>query len=115
MIDTAMKSLLAQVITIQQGDGISPIVINGPLENINTLSDLINRILSLLFPLAGLLLFFFLVRGGFNFITSQGDPEKVKSGKAKMTSAIIGFILLVVSYLFASLIARILGLGEGFF
>lgn len=87
--------------------------IKGPLKNISNVGDVINLVVKLVFPLAGILLFIFLVWGGFTLLLSGGDPEKVKSGKSRMTSAIMGFILLFLSYFFVSLIARILGLGKG--
>lgn len=94
--------------------------IDGPLKSpsgapIEKLSDVVNIVLAFLYPLAGILLFFYLVRGGFDFLTSGGNEEKVKSGKAKITSALIGFILLVVSYLIVRLIAYVFGLGGGIF
>lgn len=105
---------LAQKLIISEPSG-APIEIQGPLVGINKIADIINIVVKLLFPLAGILLFFFLVWGGYNFLVSGGDPEKVKAGKAKITSALIGFVLLVLSYFITSLIARIFGLGGGSF
>jgi len=41
---------------------------------------------------------------------SQGNPDKIKTGQAKITSGIIGFLLLIVSFLAVKLIAVIFGL-----
>lgn len=87
--------------------------IQGPLQGINTVGDLLSKVLLFLFPLAGLILLFVLIWGGFDFITSQGNPEKIKSAWAKITTGIIGFALLVFSMLFARLIAFIFGLDTG--
>lgn len=99
---------------------VTPIEINGPLQGpggqpIEKIADIINIGIQFLFPLIAILVFFYMVWGGYDFLLSAGDPEKIKAGKGKITSAIIGFILLVMSYFITNLIARILGLGGGIF
>ncbi len=89
--------------------------IEGPLEGINNIGDLINRLLPFFIGIAGIILLFVFIWGGYDLIMSQGDANKVKSAQAKITTGLIGFILLILSYLITSLIARIFGLGGGFF
>jgi hypothetical protein len=107
-----MTQFLAQSIKITGYE------IKGPLEGpggakIETVADVVGIFVNFLFPLAGVLLFVFLVWGGFDFLTSSGNPEKVKSGKAKITSAIIGFILLVLSFFVVRIVTYVLGLKDG--
>lgn len=101
-----MKSYFAQSFKIggQQ--------IQGPLKDINNLSDIVNIIVLFIYPLAGVLLFLYLVWGGYDFLLSRGNPEKIKAGQGKMTAAIVGFVLLIMSYLLVKLIANIFGLGS---
>jgi len=87
--------------------------ITGPLQGINNLSDVINKIVELVIPLAGIILLLVLIWGGYDFMMSQGQPEKIKNAQAKITTGIIGFVLLIISYIVVKLIARIFGLGEG--
>jgi hypothetical protein len=87
--------------------------IDSPLVGINNIGDLVNRIMTFLIPIAGIILFLVIIWGGYDFMMSGGAPEKVKSGRAKITTGIIGFILLVLSYFFAKLIGTIFGLGGG--
>lgn len=87
--------------------------IEGPLEGINNIGDLINRILPFLITFSGVILLLVLIWGGYDFITSQGDAQKVKSAQAKITTGIIGFVLLIISYLLVRLIAKIFGLEGG--
>jgi len=54
-----------------------------------------------------------IIWGGYDFLMSQGQPEKMKSAQAKITTGLVGFILLIVSYIVVKLIARIFGVGEG--
>lgn len=99
-----MKNHLAQQINIG-GQAIT-----GPVEGFNTLADVINRVVEFLIPLAGIILLLVLIWGGYDFLMSQGQPEKIKSAQAKITTGIIGFVLLVFSYVIVKLIAKIFGL-----
>lgn len=111
-----MISYLVQKININgqviEGPLKAPVGITG-VAGINTLSDIVNILVQFLYPLAGMLLFVYLVWGGFDYLLSRGNPEKVKSGKAKITAALIGFILLVASYTIVRLIVHIFGLQGG--
>ncbi len=102
------KSLLAQSLDI---NGTS---IQGPLDSsINNLGDLVNRVLTFLLPLAGIVLLFVLIWGGYDYMMSQGNPEKIKTAQAKITTGLIGFFLLISSYLIVRVITAIFGLGTG--
>jgi hypothetical protein len=46
---------------------------------------------------------------------SQGDPDQVTAGKNKITAAIVGLILLVLSYFITNLLGYIFGVGGGMF
>lgn len=99
---------------LAQNVGIGGVTIKGPLApNINTLGDVINIVLPFFMSLAGIILFLVLVWGGYDFMMSQGSAEKMKTGKAKITAGLIGFVLLVLSYFITKLIAYIFNVGEG--
>ncbi len=88
--------------------------LQGPLDpKFQTLGDLVNALLPFVISLAGIVLFLILIWGGYDFMMSQGSAEKMKSGKAKITAGIIGFILLLSSYLITKLIAYIFNVGNG--
>lgn len=107
-----MHKLLAQSLNVV--DGKTSFQVKGPLENINTVGDLINRIMgTLLIPIASIILFLVFIWGAYDFLLSNGNPEKVKSGRAKITAGIIGFIILIISYVIVRVIASIFGLGQG--
>ncbi len=103
-----MKSQL-----LAQSTQIGGTEITGPLKNINNLGDLINAVLPFIMSMAGIILFFVIVWGGSDIMMSQGSPEKMKSGRAKLTAGIIGFVLLVSSYLITKLLSYIFNVGEG--
>ena len=91
--------------------------VEGPLPTgpggINTIGDLVNRIVQFLIPLAAVILLLVFIWGGYDFMMSQGNPEKVKSAQAKLTTGIIGLVLLLMAYALVRLISSIFGLGGG--
>lgn len=76
-----------------------------------TLASVINQAMPLLFSIAGILLFLYLVWGGFNFLTSMGDPKKAEMGKHKITSAVIGIVILFAAYWVVQLTDIFFGFG----
>jgi len=105
-----MKILLAQSLNVGNQ------TISGPLSsNVDSLGKIITTGLSFLMPVAGIILLFVLISGGYDYMLSQGAPDKMKSAQAKITSGIIGFILLIASFLITRLIASIFGLSGGIF
>jgi len=94
----------------------NPVKIEGPLDSsVDSLGKIITKGLNFIMPMAGIVLLFVLISGGYDYMMSQGNPEKIKAGQAKITSGIIGFVLLIASFLITRLIAAIFGLGGGIF
>jgi hypothetical protein len=69
------------------------------IATIGGLSGLVQNVISVLIALSGLLLFIMLLWGGFSYITSGGDPKKVEGAKSTLTNAILGLMLVAVSFL----------------
>jgi len=101
------KSLFAQIIKLP---GETPVPIEGPVPQFGTLADIINKILPLLFAAAGLILFFYLISGGFDLLISAGNPEKIGKATGKIWNAILGFILIFTAWWLTQILARIFGL-----
>jgi hypothetical protein len=75
-----------------------------------TIGDIISNLLPYVFVLAGLGLFVYLIIGGFQLLTSGGNPEKVKAAQGKITNAIIGFVIIFISYWLVRILEIILGI-----
>jgi len=75
-----------------------------------TIGEIISALLPYIFTIAGLALFVFLIIGGFGLLTSGGNPEKVKSAQGKITSAIIGFVIIFVSYWLVRILEIVFGI-----
>ena len=79
-----------------------------------SLGKIISQLLPYLFAIAGLLLLLYLIWGGFSLMTSGGDPKHMDQAKGKITNAIIGFLLLFVSYWLVQILQVIFGLPKIF-
>lgn len=106
---------LAQVIHLPGGQPGGQ-EIKGPLNaagklQFTTLSDIVSNALPFVFGIAGIMLFAYIVWGGFDFLTSMGDPKKAEAGKNKITYAILGFVIIFVAYWIVQLVIYIFKLG----
>lgn len=73
----------------------------------------VQRIINFLLAWAWLVTIFFILWSGWDMINSGGNQEAVTKAKAGLTQAIIGFFLVMASYLLINLIVGILtGSGD---
>lgn len=70
----------------------------------------LSNLISLIYIFAGIALLFMLLWGAFDWITSEGDKEKIKSAQNKIINAIIGLMLFAVAFG----LLRVLGTFTGF-
>lgn len=75
-----------------------------------TIGEIISAILPYIFVIAGLILFFLLISSGFELLTSAGNPESQKKAQAKLTNAIVGFIIIFLAYWLAQIVEAVLGI-----
>jgi len=81
-----------------------------PVKDIATEpTALLSKILPNVYIITGLILFFFLLMGGFTIITSAGSPEKKQEGQKTITNALIGFLIIFASYWIIQIIQVITG------
>ncbi|OGJ37457.1 MAG: hypothetical protein A2383_00335 [Candidatus Pacebacteria bacterium RIFOXYB1_FULL_39_46] len=76
-------------------------------ETLSTPGGIISRMLEFAFPLAGMVMFVMIVAGGFQILTGATGQKSMEEGKKKITTAIIGFILLFSSYWIAQILEKI--------
>ncbi len=75
------------------------------------LASLINLLYKSLLVLAGIVLFFLLILGGFNYLAGAGQEKsnQVEKGKKAITGAIIGFLLVFAAYWIVQIISLLTG------
>jgi len=76
---------------------------------LSTPGGIISRILAFAFPLAGIILFVMLAWAGFEILSGAAEKKSLDAGRQRATAAIIGFILLFVSYWLTRIVEVIFG------
>lgn len=85
------------------GGGSSTSVSSGEYPpRIVEIAKVLNNVMDIVFPVAGILCVIFVIIGGYMWIASAGDPSKVKQAQGTLTWAIIGLIFVLVVRLIVS-------------
>lgn len=88
--------------------GSSIVVAETPLS----ISNLVTLIITWVIYVAGVLAFLFLVYSGILYITAGGNSEQAKKAQAGLVNAVIGIIIVVLSYVILRAVVN-LALGGG--
>ena len=75
----------------------------------NAIKNVIN-IINVGISVGGILAVFFVIVGGIQIATSQGDPSKFSKGKSTIIYAVIGLIVMGLSYAIVTFVAQ--GIGD---
>lgn len=73
--------------------------------------QLISSILPTVLVVSGFILFVYAVFGGFMIISAAGNSKKAEEGSQALTNAIIGFVIIFVSYWLIQIIEIITGVS----
>ncbi len=88
----------------------SPLFI-GPAGKL-TASGLIVAIINVALWIVGLLAVLFLIVGGFRYITAYGNEERAEAAKKTIFHAILGLVIVVLSFVIVRAIVNALALGS---
>lgn len=69
-----------------------------------------SALLPYIYVVAGLILLFILIIGGIGLMTAAGDPKKIEASQGKITTGVIGFMIIFVSYFLVQLVELMLGI-----
>lgn len=69
----------------------------------------IQNIVNSLVILAGVVFVFLIIISGYKFVMSEGDPEKVASARKTFIYALVGFIFILLSFVFLNIIGELTG------
>lgn len=101
-----MEKLLAQKITI--GD----YSVEGP-SNFTfadaTLGHIVGSSLSYIFAFAGIGLLIMIISSGFSLMLAVGDPKKMEKGKASLTNALVGFLIIFAAFWIVQIVGVVFG------
>ena len=82
-----------------------PADLSGPAELLNLITRITNWVFAFFLALA----FFFLFMAAFDFVTGQGEPEKMSSARQKLVYSVIGITIALLSNGFDDVLRSILG------
>lgn len=93
-------------------DSLNPLKFeSSPVEaELSTPEGIIGRVLTFIFPIAGLILFSMIVAGGVEMMMGAADKKSIENGKNRVTAAIVGFILLFSSYWLVQVVELVFGI-----
>lgn len=60
---------------------------------------------------AGITFFIMLLKGGFEYITSGGDPKKTAKATSTLTTSVIGLVGVIISFLIIKFIGTFTGVN----
>lgn len=80
--------------------------------NNGKIGNIVSALLPYLFSISGIILLLYLIYGGFQLMLSRGDPKAMQSAQAKITNAIVGFVIIFLAYWLVQLLGKVLGLDK---
>ena len=107
MTRLAVSFNIGDVYQLESGVGIG-----SRYGSLGGLGQIVSTLLPNAFVLAGIILLFLLIGGGLTVIINAGknNPENVAKGQKAVTAAIIGFLVVFVSYWIVQIVEYITGL-----
>lgn len=94
-------------------NALNPLYTHGNEESatLTTPGAVVSRVLRYALPIAGMILFFMLLWGGFEILVGSAGKKSLDAGKQRITAAFVGFILLFVSYWIMQILEIIFGIS----
>lgn len=113
-----MNNLLAQIRLYPGTGGLQGIPGSGPLatpgdNGINLFTEIISTAIGLITIIAIIWFIFTFITGAIGIIASGGDKQALESAKKKITTGLIGLVVVIVAIFVFDLIGYLLGFGSG--
>ena len=77
----------------------------------STIMEVILKVLKILLTMVGIVAVLFIILGGFWYMTAGGNEEQAEKGKKALLNAIIGLVVIVLSYAIVAIITKALTEG----
>ena len=78
--------------------------------SLGCLAQIIPNVINYLFMFLGAVAVIFLLFGALKFVISRGDPKALQSARGTMTYAVIGLVVILLSFAIIQIITNLLGL-----
>lgn len=86
-------------------------LIPGDVATLNCIPAVVQNIIYAAFLFAGIVAVILIIYSGIKFVLSGGDPKQVEGARKTMTYAIIGFVLILLSFAILNLISTVTGVN----
>jgi TRAP-type C4-dicarboxylate transport system permease small subunit len=101
-------------LTLPGGNSVNTTLV--PTGGTDMLTNIISVALNLAIIAAIIICLFMLIWGGFDWITSEGDKQKVANARQRLAMAIIGLIVVFLSFMIVNIVSTFFfGAGAHFF
>lgn len=93
--------------------------ITGGFASEKTVGGFMLRLVQVLLVLSAVVAILFIIIGGFRYMTSSGNQEAADKGKKQITNAVIGLVVIILSYTIVSVLintiitGKVIGTGGG--
>ncbi len=84
------------------------------LSGSQNLVQFIGSIINLLLTFAGAIAIVFVIIGGYWYITSGGNEEQAEKGQKTLTNAIIGVVVVILSYVIINVIVNLVSSSNSY-
>ncbi len=84
----------------------SPFSGSGGVAGATTLGDLVVKVISILLFIAGIVAVIMSIIGGYYIMTAAGNPTQAANGRKTLVNAIIGLVIVVMSYVVIQVIVN---------
>ncbi len=81
----------------------------GKINRTDISTNVIQNILNYAYSMAGLVAVAFIIKGGVDYISSQGDPGKTAQGTRTLITAVVGLVIVILARLLTGLILSTAG------
>lgn len=106
---TTQVAVAAQMFASQAHASGFKINVPRPTGTIQNINKLISGAITLIFLVAGLTAFVFLLLGGIKWITSGGDSGKVEEARGQIVQALIGLLVVLAAWGLVWLMQQVTG------
>ena len=81
---------------------------------VNNLGFFVSQIISIIFIIAAVLVFVYLVWGGIQWMTSGGDKQATQAARDRISAALVGLAIVALSWALIQIIGKFFGLESIF-
>jgi uncharacterized membrane protein len=78
---------------------------NDPIAGEN---GIINKAANILAVIGGIIAVIFIIIGGFAYVTSGGDAQKVTAAKSRVLSGIVGLLIIAFAWVLVGLVTKVI-------